>query len=97
MPNEQQPQQIQISDPIPGGGEYSNWAHIVHNKEEFRISFGNVMPPSGRITAKIVTTPSHFKSIVMAMQENLKLYEKSFGAIEESKPVEGEIGFKAQD
>ncbi len=97
MSNEQQPQQIQISDPIPGGGEYSNWAHILHNKEEFRITFGNVMPPSGRVTAKLVTTPSHFKSIVNAMMENLKMYEKTFGAIEESKPVEGEIGFKAKE
>jgi len=96
MAQEQQ-NQIQISDPIPGGGEYCNWAHILHNKEEFRITFGNVMPPSGRVTAKIVTTPSHFKSIVMALNENLKMYEKTFGAIEESKPVEGEIGFKAKD
>lgn len=96
MAQEQQ-NQIQISDPIPGGGEYVNWANIGHNKEEFRIMFGNVMQPSGRITAKILTTPSHYKSIVMAMQENLKMYEKTFGAIEESKPVEGEIGFKAKD
>lgn len=97
MANENQPQQIQISDPIPGSGEYSNWAHIAHNKEEFRITFGNVMPPAGRVTSKIVATPSYFKSIVTALQENLKMYEKTFGPIEESKPVEGEIGFKAKD
>ncbi len=95
--SQEQQNQIQIADPIPGGGEYANWANIGHNKEEFRITFGNVMAPSGRVTAKILTTPSHYKSILMAMQENLKMYEKSFGPIEESKPVEGEIGFKARD
>jgi|GEM_PF-3249849 hypothetical protein len=97
MANENPQQQIQIQDPIPGGGEYSNWAHIAHNKEEFRMTFGNVMAPAGRVTAKLVTTPSHFKSIVNAMMENLKMYEKAFGAIAESKPVEGEIGFKSKD
>ncbi len=95
--SQEQQNQIQISDPIPGGGDYSNWAHIGHNKEEFRVTFGNVLPPSGRVTAKLVTTPSHFKSIVMALMENLKMYEKTFGAIEESKPVEGEIGFKSKE
>ena len=94
MSNEPREQQIQISDSIPGSGEYSNWAHIQHNKEEFRMTLANVMPPSGKVTAKILTTPSYFKSIVLAMQENLKMYEKTFGAIEQSKPVEGEIGFK---
>lgn len=89
-----QPQQIQINDSIAGGGEYSNWAHIGHSKEEFRITFANIMAPSGRVTAKVITTPSQFKSIVTAMNENLAMYEKNFGAIEEAKPTNAEIGFK---
>lgn len=94
MADQQQPQQIQINDTIPGGGEYSNWAHIGHSKEEFRITFANIMAPSGRVTGKIITTPSQFKSIVMAMTENLKMYEKSFGEIAEAKQTDAEIGFK---
>lgn len=94
MAQENQPQQIQINDSIPGGGEYSNWAHIAHTKEEFRLTFANIMAPSGRVTGKIITTPSQFKSMVNAMQENLAMYEKSFGPIEEAKPTNAEIGFK---
>lgn len=94
MANEQQPQQIQISDNIPGGGEYTNWAHIGHSKEEFRITFANIMAPSGRVTGKIITTPSQYKSIVNALNDNLKMYEKNFGEITEAKTPEAEIGFK---
>ncbi len=97
MSNEQQkqgPNEVQIADNIPGA-EYTNFANISHNQEEFQIVFANVMPPSGRVVSKLITTPAHFKRMINAMNENLKKYEEQFGAIKEIVGVnEKEIGFK---
>jgi hypothetical protein len=93
MSNEKQ-QQIQIADNI-AGAEYTNFANISHNQEEFQVMFANVMPPSGRVVGKLITTPGHFKRIVAAMTENLKKYEEHFGQIKEVAGIEEkEIGFK---
>jgi len=89
-----QPQQIKIADNIPGA-EYTNIAQLNHNKEEFQMIFANIMPPSGRVVAKVITTPGHFKRMIAAMQDNLKKYEDRFGTVEEAKGLEDkEIGFR---
>lgn len=97
MSSEQQKQgqnEVQIADNI-AGAEYTNFANIRHNQEEFQIMFANVMPPSGRVVAKLITTPAHFKRMISAMNENLKKYEEQFGAIKDIAGVdEKEIGFK---
>jgi len=85
-------QEIKIADNIPGA-EYSNMMQVRHNKDEFQLIFMNVMPPSGRVAAKIMTTPGHMKRIVAAMQENLKKYEDQFGAIDEAE-APSSIGFE---
>lgn len=85
-------QEIKIVDNIPGA-EYSNMMQIRHNKDEFQMIFMNVMPPSGRTAAKIMTTPGHMKRIVSAMQENLKKYEDQFGSIDEAEAPSG-LGFE---
>ncbi|MFH0840657.1 MAG: DUF3467 domain-containing protein [bacterium] len=94
MEEQKKPQEIKIADNIPGA-EYTNFANISHNKEEFQIMFANVMPPSGRVVGKLITTPGHFKRIIMAMNDNLKKYEERFGEITEAKNMDDkEIGFK---
>lgn len=91
--NSQAKNQIQIADNIPGA-EYANFMQVNHNKEEFQLIFGNIMPPSGRVVSKVLTTPGHFKKIIFAMQDNLKKYEEKFGEVTESAPIENkEIGF----
>lgn len=88
-----QPKQIQISDNLPGA-EYANAMQVGHNKDEFRIMFLNIFPPSGRVTGKIITTPGHMKRISRALAENIKKYEDQFGEIKEADlPEHGEIGF----
>ncbi len=89
-----QPQEIKIADNIPGA-EYTNLAQINHNKEEFMLMFANVMPPSGRVVAKIITSPGHFKRMIGAMKDNLRKYEERFGEIKEAPEVSQEIGFKS--
>ena len=96
MPNDNQPvgAQIKIADNIPGA-EYTNFANISHNQEEFQVMFANVLPPSGRVVSKLITTPGHFKRMITAMNENLKKYEEQFGEIKAVPMVnEKEIGFK---
>ena len=94
QPNQQQ-KQIQIQDKFPGG-EYANAMQIGHNKEEFLLTFLNIVPPSGRVVGKIITSPGHLKRIVKALEENLKKYEATFGKVEEAESPKDEIGFKAE-
>ncbi len=89
---ENNPVEIKITDNFPGG-EYANAMSIMHNKEEFIMNFLNLTSPSGRVVAKIITTPGHLKRIIKALQENLEKYEKNFGEIKESEAPEKSIGF----
>ncbi|MDP3899469.1 MAG: DUF3467 domain-containing protein [bacterium] len=89
--NNPQPQ-IKIADNI-AGAEYANAMQASHNKDEFHLIFMNILPPSGKVTGKIITSPGHFKRMVKAMQENVKKYEDQFGEIKEAESVGKEIGF----
>ena len=86
-------QEIKINDPIQGG-EYANIAWINHNEEEFQLIFGNIAGPSGRVVAKIMTTPGHIKRIIAAMSDNLKKYEAKFGPVKQAEASANEIGFQ---
>lgn len=90
----QQPQQIQIKDGF-AGGEYANGMQVSHTKEEFLLTFLNIVSPSGRVAAKIMTNPGHVKRMINALSENLKKYEDKFGAVEVADNPKGQIGFQA--
>lgn len=90
----EQPNEIKIADNIPGA-EYANAAQISHNKDEFQLFFFNIIGQTGRVVGKIITSPGHYKRVIVAMQENLKKYEENFGAIKESEELNKQIGFKA--
>lgn len=90
------PQQIQLSDSIPGA-EYTNAMQVSHTKDEFLMVFANIAGPSGKVVSKIVTTPGHLKRIVAALQDNISKYESKFGKITESEPpAKNEIGFHGE-
>ena len=65
-------------------GRYANLVRITHTREEFILDFINMVPPQGAVTARVITSPGHLKRLIGALQGNLKLYEKSFGSIEEA-------------
>jgi hypothetical protein len=92
MPN-QQPQEIKITDNF-AGADYTNMAQFNHNKEEFQLVLFNVAANTGRVISKIVTSPAHFKRMVLAMQDNLAKYEKAFGQIDENKDVHQQLQIK---
>lgn len=91
----QNPNEIKIQDNFPGG-EYANAMQVSHSKEEFVLTFMNVLPPSGRVAAKVITNPAHMKRMVAALKENLEKYENQFGKIEEAASPEKELGFKGE-
>ena len=96
MNQPQQPgqgQQINIkgSDEVLAG-KYANMMQVAHNKEEFILDFMNLVPPQGRLNARIITSPGHAKRIAQTLLDNIKRYEESFGKIEEAS-APNEVGF----
>lgn len=95
--NNQAKGEIKIADNLPGA-EYANLAQIAHpNRDEFHLVFMNVSGQTGKVAAKIITGPGHYKRLVAAMQDNLKKYEERFGEIKDVPAPDkgGEIGFQA--
>ncbi|MEE2778564.1 MAG: DUF3467 domain-containing protein [Acidobacteriota bacterium] len=73
-------------------GRYSNLLRIAHTREEFILDFINLVPPTGIVSARIVTSPGHLKRIIGALQSNLERYEKTHGPVQEApEPVPGEV------
>lgn len=89
-------QQINIkADDQTIRGNYSNNLVVQHSTEEFVLDFLNVFPPNGSLVSRIITSPGHMKRIANAIEENIKIYEKNYGKITESKKPDNSIGFKA--
>ena len=84
--------QVAFPDALKGGA-YTNNMVVLHTKEEFIMDFMMVAPPTGAITARVITSPGHMKRILKALQENVQKYESQFGQIEASEPPRSPIGF----
>lgn len=87
MTPEAQPQppfQLNIEiDEKTAEGIYSNFALINHSPAEFVVDFTRVLPgiAKAKVSARIVMTPQHAKSFLLALQDNIQKYESAFGAI----------------
>ncbi len=97
--NEDKPQskqQIQISiDDDIAQGVYSNLATISHSQGEFTFDFIYLQPqaPKAKVRSRIVTSPSHAKRFLKALQDNIEKYEARFGGIKASEHLDKKIGF----
>ena len=74
-------------------GHYANFANILHNPTEFVFDFGRVVPGRAdvKVVSRILTTPYHAKQLLRALQQNVELYERQYGAIRsdfQSPPLE---------
>ena len=83
----QQPQQQQINIELgekEAEGIYSNLALITHSPAEFVVDFTRVLPgvPKTKVYARVIMTPQHAKSLLRALDENIKKYESQFGEIQ---------------
>lgn len=67
-------------------GVYVNLAVVNHNDTEFTLDFIFVQPqaPRAKVRSRVITSPRHAKRMLLALQENVARYEKSFGPIEPS-------------
>ena len=99
-PNPPQPPQIQIQieiDDATAHGQYANLALISHSETELILDFIFLQPqvPKAKVRSRIITSPSHAKKLLMALEDNIKKYEARFGKINVPAPVEGDgkIGF----
>ena len=70
-------------------GRYANLMSVSHTGEEFVLDFFFVNKQSsdgearGTLVSRVITSPSHFKRMVEALEENVDKYEQRYGEIEE--------------
>jgi hypothetical protein len=95
-PQPGKPTQLQIElDEATAHGMYINLAMIGHTETEFTMDFIYVQPqqPKGKVRARVISSPSHTKRFLLALQDNIKKYEARFGAIKAAQEPEKSAGF----
>ncbi len=89
--------QVELSE-HEAEGIYSNLVFIAHSPSEVILDFARALPglPKAKVYARIILTPQHAKSLLLALEQNLKNYEASFGAIKVPGEARNkELGFKS--
>lgn len=94
----QSPLQVELS-PEHAEGIYSNLVLIAHSPSEVILDFARALPglPKAKVYARVILTPQHAKSLLQALDQNLRTYEGQFGPIKlQGEPARGkELGFKS--
>ena len=64
-------------------GEYANFAIITHSSSDFVLDFARILPgvPKATVKSRVILAPEHAKRLLMALQDNIVRYERSFGQI----------------
>jgi hypothetical protein len=93
MPDEGRKIQVRMSEEMQGGA-YSNNLIVAHNRDEFILDFLFVMPPTGTVASRVITSPGHMKRILLALQDSVSKYEKTFGEIKRPPEPKMQIGFQ---
>ncbi|MCH4156179.1 MAG: DUF3467 domain-containing protein [Muribaculaceae bacterium] len=64
-------------------GKYANLAVISHSAGEFFIDAICVAPntPQAKVQSRIIMNPVNAKQLMLALQENVRKYEATFGEI----------------
>lgn len=92
--------QLQIElDKETAQGEYSNLAIVTHSPAEFILDFAQVLPglPKANVKSRIIMTPSHAKTLMMILQDNIRKFEEKYGEIKMVKPGGKGFGFKVPE
>ena len=89
---------IELDDKI-GQGEYVNLAIVTHSPAEFVMDYIRVLPgmTKSKVKSRIIMAPTHAKTLMMALQDNIKKYENKFGEIKIAKGSRGTPEFKLPD
>ena len=96
---EKPPAQIEVElGEAQAEGIYSNLVFIAHSASEVILDFARALPglPKAKVYARVILTPQHAKSLLLALDQNLKNYETQFGQIKlpGNEGNKKEIGFK---
>lgn len=64
-------------------GVYANLAIIAHSQSEFVVDFIRMVPnvPKAKVKSRVILTPQHAKRLLKALDDNVKKFEKQYGAI----------------
>ncbi len=64
-------------------GIYSNFVVISHSLSEFVLDFARILPgvPKSKVFARIVMTPSNVRSLLTALEQNVRKFEEQYGKI----------------
>ncbi|MBI4168412.1 MAG: DUF3467 domain-containing protein [Acidobacteria bacterium] len=92
------PKEIQLRariDDAVAEGIYINFGSIVHNRSEFILDLGRIVPGRAdvKILTRILTTPLHAKQLCRALAQNIEQYEKTHGEIAGSEEGAKRVGF----
>ena len=82
--SEAKPVAVKVTiDEATAEGHYVNFANILHNPTEFVLDFGRAVPgrPDIKVMCRVLTTPYHAKQLLRALQQNVELYERTYGEI----------------
>jgi len=76
-------------------GIYSNFVVISHSLSEFVMDFARILPgsPKSKVFARVVMTPPNVRSLLTALETNVKKYEEQFGKIKTFETPAKDIGF----
>lgn len=88
---ETKPQELKIElSPEVAGGHYSNFTIITHGADEFFLDFITMAPnmPQAKVQSRVIMTPENAKNLLMALADNVKKYESTFGEIKRRTPVQ---------
>ena len=84
---------VKISDETLRGC-YANTLLVAHTAEEFVLDFILSLPPQAVCNARVIIHPGHLKRVIVALQQNLALYEGKHGVVTATPdPGQGGIGF----
>ena len=86
---------IELDDNV-GQGEYVNLAIVTHSPAEFVMDYIRVLPgmTKSKVKSRIIMAPMHAKTLMMALQDNIKKYENKFGEIKIAKGENPSSNFK---
>ncbi|MDI6792876.1 MAG: DUF3467 domain-containing protein [bacterium] len=76
-------------------GIYVNMANIMHSPSEFIIDFGRLVPgkAEAKILSRIISSPTHAKYLLKALEGNISAYEKTYGTIKTNEEEQRKLGF----
>ena len=93
-PPQEVPLRARIDDAV-AEGIYVNFGSIAHNRSEFILDLGRMVPgrTEVKILSRILTSPLVAKQLSRALAQNIEQFEKSYGEIAGMDEASKRVGF----